>query len=349
MAATMEQKQEQSMQALVLNTVGDIHGASLQRVARSLPQAGEVRVALKAAALNHRELWICRGQYPGMQAPPFILGCDGAGVIDAVGEGVDANRIGEAVMLYPGLNWGVDNRFPAPEFGLLGMPGPGTIAESICLPAAHAWPKPPFLSFEEAAALPLAALTAWRGLVTKGGLRAGEKILITGIGGGVATFALQFALGMGAKAFVTSGSDETIAKAVALGAQAGFNYRDEGWKKVLPKTSGGIDVVFDGAPAASYGNYGRALNMGARVVIYGSTGGMQFPLNAPELFLKNIVISGTNVGNLEEFKTMAAFVQLREIRPVIDRRFRLAQAAEALQYLQDAHGFGKVVITIGEG
>ena len=334
------------MKALVLTAAEGLQGVELKEVASPSPKAGEVLVALKAASLNHRELWIALGQYPGMVAPPFTLGCDGVGVIEAVGEGVDVSHVGEEVILYPGLNWGDDHRFPAPEFGLLGMPGPGTIAEKIALPAANALPKPASLGFEEAAAIPLAALTAWRGLFTKASLRAGEKLLITGIGGGVALFALQFAVRLGAEVYVTSGSDETLAKAIALGARAGFNYKDDAWRKDLSKASGGIDVVFDGAPASSYAGYGRALNRGARVVIYGSTGGFTVPVNAPELFLKNVNIMGTNVGDIEDFTAMLAFVNEKKLQPVIECTFELAQAKEAMQYLKDAHGFGKVVITI---
>jgi zinc-binding alcohol dehydrogenase/oxidoreductase len=334
------------MKALVLETTEGTGRAIVKDVESAAPKSGEVLVALKAAALNHRELWIMRGQYPGMIPPPFTLGCDGAGVIEAVGEGVDRKRVGEAVVLYPGLNWGADPRFPGAGFGLLGMPGPGTIAEKISVAAASAVPKPAHLSFGGAAAIALAGLTAWRGLFAKGGLKPQEKLLVTGIGGGVAVMALQFAHGLGAEVYVTSGSDETLGRAVALGARAGFNYKDESWRKALPKATGGIDVVFDGAPTSSYPNYGRALNMGARVVVYGSTGGMQVPVNAPELFLKNITIIGTNVGNLDDFKAMVAFVAERRIEPVIERGFSLDTSPEALHFLQNKHQIGKIVIEV---
>jgi zinc-binding alcohol dehydrogenase/oxidoreductase len=334
------------VRSLVLEATNGPQSALIKDVDAPQPGPGEVTVALRAAALNHRELWITRGQYPGMIPPPFTLGCDGAGVIEAVGTGVDTNQVGKSVMLYPGLKWGDDPRFPAPTFGLLGMPGPGTIAQKVNVPASSAVPMPTHLTFEQAAAIPLGGLTAWRGLFTKGGLKRGEKVLITGIGGGVAIFALQFANTIGAQAFVTSGSDDTLAKAVAMGAKAGFNYKDEGWKKALPKASGGLDLVFDGAPMTSYPNYGRALNMGARVVVYGSTGGLQFSVNAPELFLKNVSIVGTNVGNLEDFASMCSFVAQHRLEPVIDRTFELDSAPAALQYLQDGHRLGKVVITI---
>lgn len=333
------------MRALILRSATGPDAARLEDVPVPIPADGEVRVALKAAALNHRELWIARGQYPGMTLPA-ILGADGAGVIDAVGPGVDPAWIGAAVLLYPGLRWGDDPDYPGPAFGLLGMPGPGTIAQFVCVPVASALPMPPHLDFAQAAALPLAGLTAWRGLVTKAGLRAGEKLLVTGVGGGVATFALLFGVAMGAEVFVTSGSDATLAKAAALGARAGFNYRDDQWRKALARQSGGIDVVFDGAPAASYAQYGRALAMGARVVLYGSTGGTDFSVNAPELFLKNLRLIGTNVGNPAEFAAMVACVAERGLTPAIDRHFSLAAAAEALAHLEQGHGFGKIIIDI---
>lgn len=333
------------MRALMLRAAEGLQAARLEEVPEPIPAEGQVRVALKAAALNHRELWITRGQYPGMTLPS-ILGADGAGVIDAVGPGVDPARVGEAVLLYPGLGWGEDPDYPDAVFGLLGMPGPGTIAQFVCAPAASALPMPPHLDFAGAATLPLAGLTAWRGLVTKAGLRPGERLLVTGVGGGVATFALLFGVAMGAEVFVTSGSDATLEKAVALGARAGFNYKDEGWRKALARQAGGINVVFDGAPAASYAGYGRALSMGARVVVYGSTGGTGFTVNAPELFLKNLRLMGTNVGNPTEFAAMVAFVADRGLIPVIDRRFPLARAGEALVCLEQGHGFGKIIIDI---
>jgi len=275
---------------------------------------------------------------------PCTMGCDGSGVIESLGSGVSGLELGAEVALYPGLKWGGNLDFPAAEFGLLGMPGPGTIADSICVPAENAVGKPASLTFEEAAATGLAGLTAWRALVTKARLRAGERVFITGIGGGVATFALRFAVALGATVFVSSGSGETLEKARDLGAAAGFNYNDPDWRKAVPKATGGIDVVIDGAPAVSYANYARALNMGARIVVYGSTGGPPFTVNAPELFLKNLSLIGTNVGNLAEYKAMLAFVEQHRLRPVIDRSFAFADAAAALQYLASGHRLGKVTV-----
>ena len=184
------------MRALLLREAAT--PAKVEQVEDPQAAASELVVSIRAAALNHRELWIGRGLYPGMKLPT-TMGADGAGVVTSVGSGVDPARIGEEVVLYPGLQWGDDPRFPAAAFGLLGMPGPGTVAEQIAVPAASALPKPAHLDFLQAAALPLAGLTAWRGLVTKAELRAGERLLITGVGGGVAAQALGLAVAMGAE------------------------------------------------------------------------------------------------------------------------------------------------------
>jgi NADPH:quinone reductase-like Zn-dependent oxidoreductase len=331
------------MQALVLEKTDGPGSAVLRDEPVPTPQPGEVRVAIRAAALNHRELWISRGQYPGMKLP-CILGADGAGVIDAVGEGVAKSELGREVVLYPALNWGSNRRFPSPAFGLLGMPGPGTIAEYLCVPAASAVTKPAHLSFEEAAAFPVAGVTAWRALVGKARIEGGETVLITGIGGGVATFALKFAVAQGAEVYVTSSSPASIARALELGAKAGFNYKDDGWRKALFQASGGLDIVLDGAPASAFAGYSRSLRMGARVIIYGSTGGAQFQVTGPDLFLRHAYIVGTAMGDPEDFRAMLAFSAEKQLRPVIDRSFRLAQAAEALLYLEQGHQFGKVTI-----
>lgn len=331
------------MKALQLTTATGIEAVVLADVPDPSPAAGQVSVRLAAAALNHRELWIARGMYPGMQLPA-TLGCDGAGTIEAIGDGVDPVRLGQEVILYPGLDWGDDPAVPRADFGLLGMPGPGTVAERVVVSAAHALPRPEHLDPLAAAALPLGGLTAWRGLTVKGGIKAGDTLLITGIGGGVATFALLFAVAMGARVFVTSGSDASIEQAIALGAAGGVNYHTERWGKALAAQANGIDLVFDGAPAGGYAEYGRALAMGARVVVYGSTGGGSFPVSAPELFLKNVSVHGTNVGSPDDFAAMARFVSEHRITPVIDRIFPFAEALAALAYLQASHAFGKVVI-----
>ena len=334
------------MKALVLEKVGGPENAVLRDEPRPALPAGEVRVAIRAASLNHREIWIAQGQYPGLKLP-CSLGADGTGVVTEIGEGVAASLFGREVVLYPGRNWGDDRRFPSRRFALFGVPLPGTIAEEIVVPAENVFDKPAHLSFVEAACLPTAAVTAWRGLVGKAALRAGEKLLITGIGGGVATFALLFGRAMGAEVFVTSSSQDTIAKAIALGAKAGFNYREPNWSKALLEASGGIDVVFDGAPAGGLPEYSRALATGGRIVIYGSTGGVQMTMAAPDLFLRHATLFGTAMGDLIDFRDMLAFVGEHRIMPVVEQTFPFDQAQQALLHLAKGHSFGKIAISIG--
>lgn len=322
-------------------------GPAAVRVAEiETPNAGpgEVRVAIRAASVNHREMWIARGLYPGMVLPA-TMGCDGAGVIDQIGDGVAGVTLGDEVVIYPARDWGNNRHAPQPSFGLLGMPHPGTIAEYVCVPAENVVPKPAWMSFEEAAATILTGLTAWRALMFKGQLQPGETLLISGIGGGVATFGLAFAVALGARVYVTGESEEVLDRAKAMGAIDGLLFTDPDWRKKIGKMTGGIDVVLDGAPAPSYANYVRAINPGARIVIYGSTAGDKFEVTATGIFLKSASIVGSQVGDPQDFRDMLAFVEKHGIKPVIEKTFPLDQAREALLYLENEHHFGKVVVT----
>lgn len=202
------------------------------------------------------------------------------------------------------------------------------------------------MTFEEAAATVLTGLTAWRALMFKGQLRAGETLLISGVGGGVATFGLAFAVALGAKVYVTAENEDVLARAVEMGALGGVLYTDPEWRKAIGKLTGGVDVVLDGAPAPSFANYVRAINPGARIVIYGSTAGDKFEITATGIFLKSASIVGSQVGDQQDFREMLAFVEQHRIKPVIERSFPLAQAREALLYLEHQHKFGKVVVTV---
>lgn len=333
------------MKALLLESTDGPESTRVADVETPEPKSGEVRVAIKAASINHREMWIARGLYPGMTLPS-TLGCDGAGVVDRLGDGVSGISIGDEVVIYPGRNWGSNRQAPHPEFGLLGMPFPGTIAEYVCVPAENVAPKPKGMNWEEAAATLLTGLTAWRALMTKGRLEAGETLLISGIGGGVATFGLAFAVALGAKVYVTGHSEDVLARAQEMGALGGLLYTDPEWRKKVGKLTGGIDVVLDGAPAPSFANYVRAINPGARIVIYGSTAGDKFEVTATGIFLKSASIVGSQVGDLQDFREMLAFIDKHGIKPVIEKSFPLEQAREALLFLEKDHKFGKVVVTV---
>ncbi len=214
------------------------------------------------------------------------------------------------------------------------------------MPVENLAPKPAFMSFEEAGAMPLTALTSWRALMFKGRLQAGETLLISGVGGGVATFGLAFAVAKGADVYVTGENQEVIDRAIAMGAKGGLLYTDPDWRKQVGKLTGGVDVVLDGAPAPSFANYVRAINPGARIVIYGSTAGNEIKFNATDIFLKSASIVGSQVGDPQDFQEMLAFASDHQIRPVIEATYPLAQAKEALLHLRDSHKFGKVVVTM---
>ncbi|RZF63662.1 alcohol dehydrogenase [Sphingomonas populi] len=333
------------MKALGMTSTDGPEAVALEEMPVPEPGPGEVRVKLAAASINHRELFITRGMYPGMKLPA-TLGCDGAGTVDALGEGVSDATLGAEVVLYPGRNWGPDRDAPAADFGLLGMPFSGTIADYIVVPAENLAPKPAHMTFEEAGAMPLTGLTAWRALMFKGKLKAGDTLLISGVGGGVATFGLAFAVALGANVYVTAESQDVIDRAVSMGAKGGLLYTDPEWRRQVGKLTGGIDVVLDGAPSPSFANYVRAIKPGARIVIYGSTAGNEITFNATDIFLKSASIVGTQVGDPQDFRDMLAFVDAHKIKPVIERSFPLAQAKEALLHLQDKHSFGKIVVTM---
>jgi zinc-binding alcohol dehydrogenase/oxidoreductase len=333
------------MKALLLESTDGPEAVRVADVDTPEPTAGQVRVAIKAASMNHREMWISRGLYPGM-VTPCTMGCDGAGVVDMIGDGVTGVEIGNEVVLYPGRDWGPNRHAPQAEFGLLGMPHPGTIAEYVCVPAENLAPKPAGMGWEEAAASILTGLTAWRALMFKGQLQPTDTLLISGIGGGVATFGLAFAVALGCKVYVTGESEEVIERAKAMGAIDGLLYTDPEWRKKVGKMTGGIDVVLDGAPAPSYANYVRAINPGARIVIYGSTAGDKFEVTATGIFLKSASIVGSQVGDPEDFRNMLKFIDKHDIRPIIEKTFSLTEADKALIYLEKEHKFGKVAITV---
>ena len=330
------------MNALLLDENKQLN---LQPVDRPAPQRGEVRVKVKAAALNHRDLWIQKGMYPGMQLP-CILGADGAGVVDATGKGVAKEWMGREVVIYPAMDWGDDDYVPQKSFRVLGMPDPGTFAEYICVPAENVLPKPAHLSWHEAAALPLTFLTAFRGITeASGDIHTDEKILITGIGGGVATAGLTLTA-LNNDVYVTSSSSEKIAAAVEMGAEGGVNYRDADWTHQLKQLSGGIDLVLDGSPAANLDDYLHFLNPGARVVYYGATGSLQTRFSLPKFFLRYIQLTGSTMGSPDDFSTMLEMVSDCKLRPVVSLVHAFREFEKAFAALRGGEQTGKVVLEL---
>ena len=302
----------------------------------SIPRSaqGEALVHLRAAALNHRDLYITQGLYAGLKMPS-ILGADGAGL-----------HAGREVVIYPALAWGDSTAAQGRDFRVLGMPDDGTFADYIRIPEENLYAKPTHLTWEQAAALPLAGLTAWRALFTRCQVRAGEKVLITGIGGGVALTAMQMALAVGAEVWVTSGSAEKIARAMALGAKGGVNYGQEGWDKQLKKDVGGFEVIIDSAAGDGFSALLGLCNPGARIGIYGGTLGKINGLNPQALFWKQVSILGSTMGTPADFAAMLDFVEQYALVPVLDSVFPLSEGNKALEKLARGEQFGKVVLSI---
>ncbi|MNS32458.1 Quinone oxidoreductase 1 [compost metagenome] len=335
------------MRAVVLRELGEPEVLRLEELPDPQPGPGEVLVRLEAAALNHRDVWIRKGLYAGIKVP-VILGADGAGEVVAVGEGVDNSFLGWRVVINPALDWGKDPRVQGPNFRILGLPDDGTYAELVKVPATSVHAIPSGLSVEEAAAIPLAGLTAYRALITRGQVAPDEKVLISGVGGGVATFALQLARFNGARVFVTSGLDSKLDRARDLGAEGGVNYKDPNWAADLKAMmDGGPDLIIDSAGGAGLDQLIDLAAPGGRLVSYGATLGAVPNLQMRRIFWKQLTLMGSTMGTDAEFAAMLKLFESGAIAPVVDQVFSLADAPEAHRRMETAGQFGKIVLRIG--
>lgn len=307
------------------------------------PRPDEVIVNLKAAALNHRDVWIQKGLYAGIVCP-LTLGSDGAGTVSASGEDVDVAWRDRDVILNPSAFWGSNPATHGSNFEILGLPRPGTHATHIAISADRLVAKPEALSWVEAAALPLAALTAYRALFARGRLTSRDTVLVTGIGGGVALFALQFASAAGARVVVTSSSKEKRQVAMDMGASAAFDYTQADWPKDARKLTGGIDLAVDGAGGDGLGGLIDLCNPGGRIVLYGATAGLPTTLELRKVFWKQLNILGTTMGNDDDFLNMITFMGANQIRPVVDTAFSLEEINEAYRRMERGAQFGKIVL-----
>lgn len=334
------------MKAIVLRELGGPSKVKYEDVEVSTPKADEVLVHLKYASLNRRDLFITYGMYPGMNLPS-ILGADGAGEVVAVGDNVSNVSVGDDVVINPALNWGENRAFHAPDHRALGMPSDGTYAEFVVVPSENVYTKPEYLSWEEAAALPLAGVTAFRSLMFRGNLQKEENVLIPGIGSGVALFALQIAFAHGANVFVTSSSDEKLEKAKELGAKGGVNYRTENWVKEMKKLMDGADLIIDGVGGENFNHLINLAKPAGRIVSFGASSGPIKELVLPRVFLKQLDIRGTTSGSPEDFKEMLQFFEAHDIIPYVDKCYSLEESIEALKYMESGNNFGKITLQIG--
>lgn len=317
------------------------------------PGPGRVRVRVVAAALNHLDLW-ARGGIPGVTLEmPHVPGADGAGHVDAVGEGVEKWSEGDPVYIQPGLFCGrcefclLGEESMCIRYRLLGEHVDGTLAEHVVVPAENLYRKPRGLSWTDAAAFPLAYQTAWRMVVGRGDIRAGESVLIHGVGGGVAGAALQVAKYAGATVFVTSSSKSKLDRAIGLGADVAIDYTAEDVVDRIRELTGkrGVDLVVDNVGQATWRDSIECVRRGGRIVTCGATTGNDAVTPINRVYWKQISIHGTTMSNRREFETVSRLVIVGRLEPVVDRVFTLDEAPAALARMEEAEQFGKIVVT----
>ena len=324
------------MKAMRIHEDGGPEVLRLDEVEDPVAGPGEVLIRLKAASLNHLDIWLRQG-LPSVPKPR-ILGADGAGVVEALGEGADGFELGQRVVLNPGLRNGAE---------IVGEHRDGTHAELIAVPRENVHPIPEELSFEEAAAFPLVYETAYRMLVTRAGLREGEWVLVWGIGSGVGSAAFLIAKALGAKVVVTSSDDGKLERASELGADETVNHESGDVVSVVKEaTEGGPHVVVEHVGEATWKTSLQVARTGGRIAVCGATSGPNPPANLHRIFWKQLSILGSTMGTAEDFAGVYELVASGRVKPLVDRVFPLEEAAEAHRYLESGKQFGKVVLTV---
>ncbi|NYZ16469.1 zinc-binding dehydrogenase [Azospirillum sp. RWY-5-1] len=344
------------MLAAVLDEEEGTRRVSVRDVPEPVRAASEVTVAVRAATLNRVDLYMRGGGAGITHTLPIVVGLDCAGVVAEVGPEETLLKPGDRVLAYPSLWCG------RCEFCLAGEPVlcarvrirgehiDGILAERVTFPGANLFRVPDALSFEEAAALPTAYLTAWRMVSTKGWVRPTDTVLIFGIGGGVSLAAMQMCKALGARTIVTSGSDDKLERARALGADVTINHRSaDVVRAVMAATGGrGADVVIENVGKATWAWAMRSVVRGGRIVVCGATSGSGPAMDLQRLFIRQIQVIGTTLANPGELAELLAFIDRTGLRPVIDRRFALAETPAALDHLDAGNQFGKVAIMVSE-
>lgn len=324
------------MRAIILSE----NGLQAETVPDPVADASMALVDLTFAGLNRRDYWISVGKYPGIVLPA-ILGSDGVGIVRS---GPD-HLVGQRVVIDPSLFWGLNEDAQGPEFSILGMPTQGTLAERIAVPAANVHLAPSHCSDEECAALPLAGVTAYRATVRQGRVAPGCTVLVTGIGGGVASFAARFAAAMGASVWVTSGKADVLHHALDEGiAHGGCLYTDADWPSVLKKQSGGFDCIIDSAGGPTVNSLLDCARPGARIVFYGATLGAVPSLNLHRVFWKQLHIVGCTMGSPSDFASMLDVVSLHRIHPYVDGGWTFDSIGDAFQRLASSEQRGNIVV-----
>jgi zinc-binding alcohol dehydrogenase/oxidoreductase len=333
------------MKAAILRAHGDADQIGYGDWPDPVAGPGDVVIDVRSASLNRRDWWIMGN--PARGETPLILGSDAAGVVRAVGAGVTRVAPGDEVVIYPALGWGDREDAPSADFEIFGVPRQGVFAEQVALPEECVFPKPAHLSFAEAACIGIAGLTTWRGLVTRGGVGAGSTVLVTGAAAGTGTFAIQIATALGARVYVTTSSDQKLARCLELGAVGGADWRDPKWYEIIREANGGgVDVAIDSAGGGSWDPILRALRTGGTLVNFGDTAGDFSQVPVALVYFSQLSIHGSTMGSPREFAALLEHVELDRWRPVIDSTFPLERTADAFRRIDDPARFGKIVLAV---
>ncbi len=324
-------------------------GVRVRERPRTDPGPGAVAVTIRAASINHLDLWLAHGAQ--RITPPRVIAADGSGVVHASAD--PAWKPGDEVVLFPTLccwecEWcRAGENVRCARFGILGEHSDGTACELIHIDARNVFRKPKGLSWEEAAAFPLTFLTAWRMLTTRAQLKAGETVLVIGAGAGVAVAAISIAKHLGARVFATSRSEAKRKMALELGAEAVFDSASFS-KGVREATRDGVDVVFEHVGPATLEESMRSLAMGGRIVTCGSTSGVKAEISMPRLFFRQAGLLGSTMGNAAEFEAVLKAID-GGLRPVVDKVYPLDRVQDALTRVDASEQFGKVVLSVSAG
>lgn len=345
------------MRAICIREFGGIDKLKLEDLPVPQPGPGEALLRVKTAALNHLDIWVRKGR-PGLTlSDAHVMGSDAAGIVESLGPGCEKARVkpGDEVVVNPGVSCmccefclrGMHSE--CPSFRLVGFQRQGVYSEFAAVPAVNLFPKPASLSWEEAAALPLSHITAFRMLFTRANLLPGETVLIHGIGGGVAIAALQYIRAHGASAIVTSSSDAKIQTAKAMGATVGVNYsHTQDIAAEVKKLTGGrgVDIAFDTAGAKTLPISMGSLRRGGRIVTCGITSGAEAPINIQQLYWNHLSFLGSTMGSMEDMRRMLLMVEFARIKPVLDRIYSLEETPAAMARMEAGDQFGKIVLRL---
>ncbi|WP_226579115.1 zinc-binding dehydrogenase [Halobacillus litoralis] len=326
------------MKAIVHEGNTGVEGLSIREMNKPEVQGNNIRVKIHTAGMNRRDLAVITKRHQP-EDPALIPGSDASGVIEAVGDKVTRFHVGDEVVVNPGLGWEKNSEAPPEGFEIVGLPDHGTFAEYYVCTEDHVEKKPEHLSYEEAGVLPLAALTAYRALFTRGKLEAGQTVMLPGIGSGVLTYILKFAKAAGARVIVTSRSKEKQIEALKLGADVAISTNDD-WTTALSSES--VDLLIESIGQATFNKSIATVKKGGTIVTFGSTTEDEVTINIRQFFYGQYNLLGSTMGSAEEFREMLSFVRRHKIHPKIDRLFTIDEYKQAFEYIEETKNFGKI-------